>query len=198
MNSIPPTHHAVSPCGRTLIRPFAPTDLDEFLAATDETAESLRHWMAWYHGNYSRDDAERFLRERETAWQSGDHFSFAICDGAAGRLVGGVGLNAIQKVHRHANLGYWIRASAAGQGHATRATRLCARFGFEQLGLARIEITAEPENVPSLRVAEKAGAIREGIARHKVQVRGGPRDVVVFSLLPSDLRLGHLSQQAGA
>jgi len=129
------------------------------------------------------------MNSRAVEWQSGRHFSFAVCDGKTGALAGSVGLNAIQPVHKHANLGYWIRRSAAGQGHATRAAILCARFAFQQLGFARVEITVEPENQPSRKVAEKIGAIREGIARSKVQVHSSARDVIVFSLIPSDLGL---------
>jgi RimJ/RimL family protein N-acetyltransferase len=67
------------------------------------------------------------------------------------------------------------------------ATRLAARFGFEQLGLQRIEIVAAVGNVPSQRVAEKAGATREGVSRKRLLIHGESLDAVLFSLVPEDL-----------
>ncbi|PYS40243.1 MAG: N-acetyltransferase, partial [Acidobacteria bacterium] len=114
-------------------------------------------------------------------------YSFGIFDKDSGRFLGGVGLNFFNRVHQMANLGYWVRTSAVGRGVATRATRLVARLGFAQLGLQRIEIIAAVDNLASQRVAEKAGAVREGLARKRLLVRGEPQDAFVFSLLPEDL-----------
>ena len=86
-----------------------------------------------------------------------------------------------------ANLGYWVRTNSVGRGVATSATRLAARFGFEELGLHRIEIVAAVENIASQRVAEKAGALREGLLRKRLLIRGESQDAVLFSLLPEDL-----------
>jgi len=90
-------------------------------------------------------------------------------------------------VHQVANLGYWVRTSAAGRGVATRATRLASRFAFEQLGLNRIEIVAAVGNIPSQRVAEKACARREGVLRNRLLINGESLDAVLFSLVPKDV-----------
>jgi RimJ/RimL family protein N-acetyltransferase len=91
-------------------------------------------------------------------------------------------------VHQFGNLGYWVRTSAAGRGVASKASRLVARFGFEELGLHRIEILAAVSNVASQRVAEKIGAAREGVLRKRLLIRGEPQDAVMFSLVPEDLQ----------
>jgi RimJ/RimL family protein N-acetyltransferase len=62
-----------------------------------------------------------------------------------------------------AHVGYWVRTGQTGQGIATAAVRLIARFGFEDLGLQRLELLVAVENLASRRVAEKAGARFEGI-----------------------------------
>ena len=80
-----------------------------------------------------------------------------------------------------------MRTSAAGRGVATRATKLAARFGFAELGLNRIEIVAALDNVASQRVAERAGAVREGILRQRLSINGVPHDAVLFSLVAGDL-----------
>jgi ribosomal-protein-serine acetyltransferase len=102
-------------------------------------------------------------------------------------LLGGVGLNFINRVHQVGNLGYWVRTSAAGQGIATSAARGMARYGFEEVGLHRIEILAAVPNIASQRVAEKAGAVREAVLRNRLLIGGKSQDAVMFSLIPEDI-----------
>jgi ribosomal-protein-serine acetyltransferase len=70
-----------------------------------------------------------------------------------------------------------------------RGSRLAARFGFEELGLQRVEIVAAVENVSSRRAAEKAGARREGILRKRIVLYGVTHDAVLYSLVAEDLTL---------
>ena len=62
-----------------------------------------------------------------------------------------------------------------------------ARFGFETVGLTRIEIVAASENAPIRRVAEKAGAQFECRARNRLVIHGMPVVAAVYSLVPSDV-----------
>jgi RimJ/RimL family protein N-acetyltransferase len=62
-----------------------------------------------------------------------------------------------------------------------------AKFGFAELGLQRIEILAAIPNIASQRVAEKAGAVREGVLRKRLLIRGVSQDAVMFSLVAEDL-----------
>jgi RimJ/RimL family protein N-acetyltransferase len=96
-------------------------------------------------------------------------------------------MNFIERVRGRANLGYWIRSSACGRGYATRATRLVTRFGFAVLAFTRVEIVVATANTASLRVAEKAGAQREGVMRNGIIIHGTPTDAVLYSLLPGEV-----------
>jgi RimJ/RimL family protein N-acetyltransferase len=86
-----------------------------------------------------------------------------------------------------ANVGYWVRADRTGAGYATAAVRLLAAHAFGVLGLQRLELVIAPSNAASLRVAEKVGAVREGVLRHRLRRAGAPQDAVLYSLLPGDL-----------
>jgi RimJ/RimL family protein N-acetyltransferase len=101
------------------------------------------------------------------------------------RMVGGCGLNALNPGHRFANLGYWIRTSAAGRGYAARAVRALAAWAFANTQLERLEIVAAVGNIRSQRAAEKAGAHREGILRARLMVHGQPSDAVMYSIVRS-------------
>ncbi len=86
-----------------------------------------------------------------------------------------------------ANLGYWVRTARTGRGIATAVVLLLADFGFKELKLNRIEIMVDIENKRSQRVAEKTGAVREGILRNRLIIHNKVRDVVLFSLIPKDI-----------
>lgn len=172
-----------------LLRPYCETDAEHLYAAVRESIPEVSRWLPWCHENYSLEESRDFVASRRISSQGDEWYSFAIFEKSSGAFVGGVGLNFINRVHQFANLGYWIRTSAAGRGFATGATRLAARFGFAQLGLQRIEIVAAVKNVASQRVAEKAGAIREGVARKRLLIHGESQDAVLYSLIPADLGL---------
>jgi len=54
-------------------------------------------------------------------------------------------------------IGYWVASEMAGQGIATKAAGALTAFGFEVLGLQRIIIKAQPDNLASNKVAQKLG-----------------------------------------
>ncbi len=143
--------------------------------------------MGWCHREYSFDESTSFVLSRKEAWQEGRDYTFVIFDVDTGDFVGGTGVNQINRVMQFGNLGHWVRSSRTGRGAATAAARLAARFGFEHLGLHRVEIVVHVENEASHRVAEKVGARREGLLRNRLLLHGEPRDAVMYSLVPADV-----------
>lgn len=169
-----------------VLRPAGPADAEALYEAVRESLAPLSAWLSWCHAGYALEDARTWLGSRRAAWLAGEDFSWLVWEAASGRLLGGAGLNQFDWPHRRANLGYWTRASACGQGVAVRATRLVARFGFEALGLERIEIVAAVGNRPSQRVAEKAGAVREGVLRARIRVGSVQHDAVGYAYTRAD------------
>ena len=70
------------------------------------------------------------------------------------------------------------------------AVRLVAQLAFEDLGLIRLEISTRADNAASRRVAEKLGAVLEGVLRSTTMTPSGPVDCLMYGLLPHELRLG--------
>jgi RimJ/RimL family protein N-acetyltransferase len=132
------------------------------------------------------DEALTTIASSEEAWDKGEYFSFAVFD-TLGRLLGDVRLNRIDKEDLSANLGYWLRSSATGNGYAALAGRAAIAFGFQALALKRIELVVAISNLASQRCAERIGAQREGIARQRIFLQGQSEDAVVYSLISSDL-----------
>jgi ribosomal-protein-serine acetyltransferase len=174
--------------GKISIRLYRPEDAPLLFAAVRESMATMSPWLTWCHPNYSMEDSLKFVQSRQAEWEKDTHYSLAIFDSERGRFLGGVGINFVNRVHQLANLGYWIRSSEVKRGFATRAVRLMAQFAFEELKLQRIEIIVATRNVASSRVAEKAGATREGILRNRLILSSGIHQAALYSLVPNDLR----------
>lgn len=173
--------------GRFGIRRWRPEDAGALYEAAVESVAEVSRWLPWCHAGYTLTEAEAWVRTADEAWLGGSMYDFCIIERATGWLVGGIGLNHVGCPQWMANLGYWVRTSYAGQGAATEAARLVARFGFEQLGLLRIEIVVAVENLASQRVAAKLGALREGLLRNRIQVNGETHHAFMHSLVPEDM-----------
>jgi RimJ/RimL family protein N-acetyltransferase len=175
--------------GQLVVRFYREDDAPRLFEAVRESIPEVSPWLGWCHENYSIEESRDFVQSRAAKSQGDEWYSFAVFDQSNGeRFVGGVGLNFINRVHQFGNLGYWVRTSATGRGVASRASRLVARFAFAELGLHRIEILAAVPNIASQRVAEKIGAVREGVLRKRLLIRGESQDAVMFSLVPEDLK----------
>ena len=170
-----------------LLRPYIAADAPALHAAVRASVESLSYWLPWCHADYSLADAQAWIAHCEQAWQDKTEFPFGIFDRRSGDVLGGAGLNRLNRVDRSANLGYWVGEAHRGRGIATRAAVLAAAIGFAELGLVRLEIVALSHNLASQRVAEKAGATREAEARNRLIFQGRPASAVVYSLIPGDL-----------
>ena len=81
---------------------------------------------------------------------------------------------------RGAHIGYWIDRRFANRGFTTQAVEMLTKYGFDELGLHRIEINLRPENGASRRVAEKAGFIFEGDRPRFLHIDGTWRDHICF------------------
>lgn len=170
-----------------IVRPHTPSDIAPLCAAVIESMATVGRWMAWCHPGYSMTDAEAWHARCTVAWAADGDREFGIFDAATGDVLGCIGVNQINRVNRFGNLGYWVRTTREGRGIATLAARLVAQYAFVELVLARLEIIVLPDNAASRRVAVKAGARFECIARHRLQWRGTARDAAVYSLVPGDL-----------
>jgi RimJ/RimL family protein N-acetyltransferase len=136
---------------------------------------------------YGPGEARQWQRMAASGLRGGTELATVIVGAADGELLGSVGLHNIDPESGRCSAGYWVTASARGRGIARRALELLTRFAFEELGVKRIELWIEPVNTASLRVAESVGFTREGLLRSFMHVGGERRDMLMYSLLPTDL-----------
>jgi RimJ/RimL family protein N-acetyltransferase len=165
--------------GLVTVRRWTEEDADAVTAACQD--EAIQHWIPTIPRPYLREHALAYVRGEVEGL--GEHQYAIEVDGVP---VGAIGMSVNRM--RTGHVGYWCATEARGRGVVTRALRLVSRYGFEELGLQRLELITDPENIASQRVAEKAGYRREGVLRsHLDHPDGRRRDSVMFSLLPGEL-----------
>ena len=98
-----------------------------------------------------------------------------------GDFLGFVGLIRFDWDAQESEIGYVIAPAARGRGIAGRAIELTSRWGFDDLGLERIEAWIDVENEASQRVAERAGYRREGVRRWSAFKEGKRVDMAIYS-----------------
>jgi ribosomal-protein-alanine N-acetyltransferase len=116
-------------------------------------------------------------------------YALFIFTASSGSLVGGLTLcNVRRGVTQSCTLGYWIGARFAQQGYMTAAVRAVVPFVFDSLELHRLEAACLPGNTASIKLLEKTGFKREGLARRYLRINGVWQDHLLYALLDSDPR----------
>ena len=174
--------------GSILLRPPRADDAPSILASVRESLVELHPWMDWATDAYDEASTQRWLDHSQQAWTNSSAFQFAIIDTATGQFLGGCGVDGIDPKNGTCNLGYWVRTSHTGQGIASRAVRLVARFAFQHVGLLNAEIVIAADNQASQRVAQKAGAHFETILKNHLVVRTDVHDATLYSFTPADFK----------
>ncbi|HWS89897.1 MAG TPA: GNAT family N-acetyltransferase [Pyrinomonadaceae bacterium] len=140
---------------RLVLRRFTPEDAEEnyriytdpdnmrFMGRRPDSVEFERHHLRLHIANY-------YGRHDFGLW--------AVVLKEGGRLIGRCGL-IYQQIEgaQEVEVSYLIDKHYWGRGLATEAAREVAGLGFEKYGLTRLVAVINPENVASVRVAEKIG-----------------------------------------
>jgi len=149
--------------GVVTIRKFIPGDKYRMaeLANNKKIADNLRD--AFPHP-YSIADADIFIK---ICLHQSPLQVFAI--EFEGNYVGNIGLNRQDDVYRKtAELGYFIGEPYWNRGITTRAVNLICEYGFRELDIIKIFSGVFEYNLPSQKVLEKCGFIREAILKEAI------------------------------
>lgn len=160
------------------------TDVDAVEEAFGDPDIALWNPSARRPGLTARDRAKLWVADR-AAWTD-EHASWVVRD-PDGRLVGQVSLHQIDPRNGSAEVGYWLTPDGRGRGLATAALAAAARYAFDVLELARVELFHATGNTRSCRVATRAGFLLEGTARQSFVYGDGQRhDEHVHARLATD------------
>ena len=105
--------------------------------------------------------------------------------GTAG-LIGTCGLFGWHRAWRKCTVGYELARGAQGRGYMQEALGAVLSWGFEDVGLNRVEAQVHPDNEPSLRLLRRLHFVEEGRLRQGGYWAGQYHDLLQYSLLRQD------------
>lgn len=145
---------------------------------------SLYQWLDWVYPDFSLQDAEKFILANRLNWMKETALGFGVYRRTDNKLIGMVSITEFQRIANMACIGYWIGDDFQQKGYGKEALDALIEFCFAKVGLTRLEIICDPDNIPSHLIARKCGAVEECLAKNRFVFNGKPRDGLVFSITP--------------
>ncbi len=136
----------------------------------------------------SSDGTREWMQRAMAGLATGTDLALVIADASTDEPIGTIGLHEINRAAGRAVAGYVLARELRGQRLGRRALRLLCEFAFDELNLCRVEVTIEAENTASRAMAKAVGFRQEGTLRSYMRVAGERRDMLMYGLLPGDLR----------
>jgi len=156
-----------------VFRHFSNPDVYRYLvdASPVETVEQARSIVEFY-------TAERDAPQRR----------WVITRADDAEPIGTCGFHLWSRAHHRAELGYDLAPEWWGRGLMSEALDAALRHGFDDLLLHRVAACIHPDNLASLRLAERLGFVREGMARDLFLQGSTYHPHWMLSLLAGELR----------
>ncbi|HEY4303797.1 MAG TPA: GNAT family N-acetyltransferase [Gemmatimonadaceae bacterium] len=163
---------------KCVVRTFRPEDAPS-IARNGNNRAVWRNLRDRFPHPYTEDDAIGYI---QFILAKNPYHSLAI--EVDGQAVGGLSLRVGQDIERlSAELGYWIGEDYWGRGIMTDAVDLLTDYAFGALSLERVFAVPFANNLPSCRVLEKVGFVREGLMRRSAIKDGQILDQVMYAKL---------------
>jgi ribosomal-protein-serine acetyltransferase len=173
---------------RLVLTPIDTSDAQDLWLAVEGSRAHLEPWLPWVPFTSDPDASYRYADASAADWDHARACRFAIRDRSGRSLLGVVGLEVFAHLHQSAELGYWLRRDATGNGWMTEAARMVVGWSFGKVNLHRIRVAAATDNHASLAVIRRLGFRFEGVSREAERCNGRWLDHAVFGLLATDPR----------
>lgn len=162
-----------------VLRAFAESDVD---AVIDASSDPFIPKITSVPERADVTSALAFIARQHERAVSGAGYSFAV--EVDSMCVGQIGLWLRDVDQGRATIGYWIRPASRRRGFAAAALAVVTKWGFETVGVDRLQLYVEPWNVGSWRAAERVGYKREGLLQSWERVGEERRDMFMYGLAP--------------
>jgi len=172
MSLIIPIHGDIS------MRLVEPHRAPEIYALVQEHRDYLQQWLPWPNPIQSLEDCYRSIDQLLIEFANRKSLVLSIMQGD--QIIGGTGWNHWQTGADYgstyergsADIGYWLLPGHQGKGIVSACVCTLTAMGFEEYGMFRLTIRAEPENERSKAVARRCGYVEEGVMRHVGRYHG--------------------------
>lgn len=168
---------------QTSLRVLRREDAPRLAALRHESADRLRPWEPTRPAGFATAEGQlTYIEQCLASFEREESMPFAIT--SQDRVIGQLTLSGITRgALQSCALGYWVAASDARRGHATRGVAMALLVAFTRLGLHRVQAETLPENAASRAVLERNDFVQYGRAPQYLQIAGRWRDHLMFQCL---------------
>ncbi|MGP9680283.1 GNAT family N-acetyltransferase, partial [Halomonas sp. AOP27-A1-41] len=131
-------------------------------------------------------DSLEFINDSHDSMQRQESLVLGVYLKSTGELAGKCMLFSYDKESKRAEIGFGLGRSCWGKGYVNEAGEALIQYGFNSLGLRRIEAEIDPGNQSSAKALENLGFAREGVLRQRWEVNGIVSDSAMYGRLISD------------
>jgi RimJ/RimL family protein N-acetyltransferase len=169
---------------RVLLRPLSLEDEEALQLIADD--DSL--WVYGLQDLSKPGELNKYIRKALEDRENETTAVWVIIDKKTNQMAGCTRLAEISWKDERGQIGWtWIGRDFQGSGLNKEMKFLILRYGFEILGLNRIEFKADERNHQSRQALLSIGAMREGILRQHMKIHNGYiRNTVFYSILASE------------
>jgi ribosomal-protein-alanine N-acetyltransferase len=143
---------------RLLLRQFVDSDIQNVFKGLSHP-KIIKHYGISFGSLEATKEQMTWFANLE---KDGTGMWFAVCSLDNKTFYGAGGLNSISKEHKKAEIGFWVLSDFWGQGLMKEAMQPICDFGFDKLGLHRIEGFVEAENTNCKNAMAKLDFQHEG------------------------------------
>lgn len=168
---------------RLILRPLSNDDSESLLKIFSDP-EVMKYWNTppWT----KIEDALAFINSSQESMQSEESLVLGVHLKQTGELLGKCLLFNYARESRRAEIGFGLSRSCWGKGFIGEAGEALIQYGFNTLGLRRIEAEIDPENLSSAKALEKLGFKKEGHLRQRWEINGVVSDSALYGRLAED------------
>ncbi len=171
---------------RLLLRKFDYSDDESMLRnwVADEKVQSM-----YAEPTYTTKEAVRGLLDKYiSGYENPNYYRWAIFEKGGTECVGQIAYFLMDDKNHFGEIEYCIGSDFQRKGYATEATEAAIAYGFETVGLHKVQISHMANNIPSRKVIEKCGFCYEGTQRDYFYINGQYVDRLLYSILQEECR----------
>ena len=168
---------------RLTLRKMLVSDTEDMYAYAGRL--EVTQYLTWYP-HPDRGYTKEYLQYLGNRYAAGMFYDWAIVYEPDCKMVGTCGFTSFNCSADSAEVGYVLNPEYWGKGIAREALQRVLRFGFEELGLHRIEAKYIQGNERSRKLMERVGMKFEGIMREGMLIKGNYVDIGTCAILAKE------------
>lgn len=156
-------------------------EAEELFSLVNRNRTHLREFLGWLDTSQEVADTRKFIEENLPLWLQLRSLHLSVRKDQ--ELIGAVGFHQIDFINKSTSMGYWLDEGHQRKGIMTKSVKALKDYGFNVLGLHRIQILCAIHNNRSEKIALSLGFQKEGVLKDAIYHYGSFFDAYLYSMI---------------